>query len=368
MEPFKNVFNLKSTAAIAEAIHRGYPKFDSAGFLHDIVGKLKPLELKDRVRFLAKRLEEFLPANPKRAFLVLVGALKKDESDAVGVDGFLVWPFTEYVAAHGFEAYDEALAALKEMTKVFTAEWAIRPFLAHHEKKTLAVLERWSKDPDEHVRRLVSEGTRPLLPWGERLYAFVEDPEKTWPFLERLRNDPSEYVRRSVANHVNDHSKHHPKFVLERLAKWGAEKTATKESRKLVHHSLRTLIKKGDPAALKLVGVDPKGIAIEGFRVKTRKLALGEDGLATLRLRNTTKKALLVVVDHEVKLLGSRGQHRTKVFKGRKFTLPAGEKVTVELRLKLKAVTVRQYYSGEQFWCVLVNGRRSKACAFRVDV
>jgi 3-methyladenine DNA glycosylase AlkC len=367
MEPFKNVFNLKSSAAIAEAIRRGYPKFDSAGFFHDIVADLKPLELKDRVRFLARRLESFLPADPKRAFPILVSALKKDESDTVGVDGFLVWPFTEYVARHGLEAYDEALAALKEMTKVFTAEWAIRPFLAHHEKKTLALLDRWSKDPDEHVRRLVSEGTRPLLPWGERIRAFVEDPKKTWPFLERLRNDPSEYVRRSVANHVNDHSKHHPKFVLERLAKWAAE-PATKESRKLVHHSLRTLIKKGDPVALKLVGVDAKGIEIEEFRVKTRKLALGEEGLATLRLRNTTKKPLLVVVDHEVKLLGSRGQHRTKVFKGRKFTLPGGERTTVELRLKLKAVTVRQYYSGEQFWCVLVNGKRTEMCGFRISV
>jgi 3-methyladenine DNA glycosylase AlkC len=368
MEPFKNVFNLKSVSSIAEAIRRGYPEFDAPEFLHGIVAELKPLELKERVRAIATRLAKHLPKEPKKAFPILVRALKKGESDSVGVDGFLVWPFTEYVARHGLEDYDASMAALKEMTKVFTAEWAIRPFLAHHEKKTLALLERWSKDPHEHVRRLVSEGSRPLLPWGERVRAFVEDPAKTWPLLERLRKDPSEYVRRSVANHVNDHAKHHPKFVIERVAKWAAEEPATKESRKLVHHSLRTLIKRADPAALKLIGISAKGIEIEKFHVKTRKLALGEEGLATLTVRNTTRKAMPVVVDHEVKLLGSRGQYRTKVFKGRKFNLPAGERATLELRLKLKVVTVRQYYSGEQFWCVLVNGQRSTACGFRVVV
>ena len=36
----------------------------------------------------------------------------------------------------------------------------------------LVYLRRWTEDPDEHVRRLVSEGTRPRLPWGARLRRF----------------------------------------------------------------------------------------------------------------------------------------------------------------------------------------------------
>ena len=34
-------------------------------------------------------------------------------------------------------------------------------------------------DPSEHVRRLVSEGTRTRLPWGIRLQPFIDDPSHT---------------------------------------------------------------------------------------------------------------------------------------------------------------------------------------------
>jgi 3-methyladenine DNA glycosylase AlkC len=60
------------------------------------------------------------------------------------------------------------------------------------------------------VRRLVSEGSRPRLPWGLQLKALVADPSPTLPLLRALQDDPSEYVRRSVANHLNDIAKDHP--------------------------------------------------------------------------------------------------------------------------------------------------------------
>jgi 3-methyladenine DNA glycosylase AlkC len=247
--------------------------------------------------------------------------------------------------------------ALMALTEAFSSEFAIRPFLIRYEKKALARLEKWARHENEHVRRLVSEGSRPLLPWGERIPAFVSDPKRTWALLDSLYRDPSEYVRRSVANHVNDHAKNHPEFVLKQLSKW-------KKSEKLVRHALRTLIKKGDPRALALIGIESGGIDIVDFRLGKKSIRLDEALPATLTLKNTKSKPLRVVVDFEIGLRGSRGQTRTKVFKGKSVTIPARERVVLTLSQKLRTVTTRSYYPGTQTWRVIVNGKRSVAREF----
>lgn len=78
---------------------------------------------------------------------------------------------------------------------------------------TLARLRTWTGDPNPHVRRLVSEGTRPRLPWAPRLRRFQDDPAPVIELLEILKDDAEEYVRRSVANNLNDISKDHPDAV-----------------------------------------------------------------------------------------------------------------------------------------------------------
>jgi 3-methyladenine DNA glycosylase AlkC len=112
------------------------------------------------------------------------------------------------------------MEALKFLTPFSSAEFAIREYLKRDPARTLAVMERWSRDPDEHVRRLASEGSRPRLPWSFRLESLVTDPSPTLTILENLRVDPSLYVRKSVANHLNDISKDHPDWMLARLKSW----------------------------------------------------------------------------------------------------------------------------------------------------
>ncbi len=46
------------------------------------------------------------------------------------------------------------------------------------------------------MRRLVSEGTRPRLPWAMRLPLFIKDPSPVIDLLEALKDDDEEYVRR----------------------------------------------------------------------------------------------------------------------------------------------------------------------------
>ena len=102
----------------------------------------------------------------------------------------------------------------------FTAEFAIRHMILVHPEKTLATLMDWTSHDNHHVRRLVSEGSRPRLPWAMQLPQVIADPQLTLPLLEALRDDPSGYVRRSVANHLNDIAKDHPQTVLDLAASW----------------------------------------------------------------------------------------------------------------------------------------------------
>ena len=72
----------------------------------------------------------------------------------------------------------------------------------------------WTGHDSYHVRRLVSEGTRPRLPWGIGL---TSDPARPLPLLDRLYGDRARFVTRSVANHLNDIGKKTPDAVIDRL-------------------------------------------------------------------------------------------------------------------------------------------------------
>ena len=90
---------------------------------------------------------------------------------------FLYLPHSIYIGTHGLPHFEAAMAAQHALTQRFTAEFCIRPYLLHHPQATLARLRDWAQDDNAHVRRLVSEGTRPRLPWAPRLPAFQNNPQ-----------------------------------------------------------------------------------------------------------------------------------------------------------------------------------------------
>src|SRR5690606_7418507 len=100
--------------------------------------------------------------------------------------GFDIWPFTDFVQTFGLDDRRRSLDALTVLTRLFTAEFAVRPFLRLHPEETLAHLLRCTASDNEHDRRWASEGSRPRLPWGERLQQLVADPTPTLPILRAL--------------------------------------------------------------------------------------------------------------------------------------------------------------------------------------
>jgi len=256
-EAFKNLINTATVAHAADHLQRASGAFDSARFLSLASDGLDALEFKARAMRVADALEACLPDRFEEAADTLESALASplpfdDKGEPVGLgnalseeglSGWVLWGVGDYVARRGMGNIPRALACLHAITQRFTAEFAIRPFIDRHPAVVFPTLAQWAHDPSTHVRRLVSEGSRPRLPWGLRLQQLVADPTPTLPLLLALQDDASAYVRRSVANHLNDVAKDHP----ERVALWVQTHldSASPERKALLRHASRSLIKQG---------------------------------------------------------------------------------------------------------------------------
>jgi 3-methyladenine DNA glycosylase AlkC len=156
------------------------------------------------------------PENYPRAVDILLESAGQphDHQASGGMASFLYMPHLYFVARHGLDHFEDSMRAQHALTQRFTAEYSIRAFLERHPDRTLARLREWTGDPSHHVRRLVSEGTRPRLPWAPRLHALLRDPRPVIGLLELLKDDSELYVRRSVANNLNDIGKDHPQLLV----------------------------------------------------------------------------------------------------------------------------------------------------------
>jgi 3-methyladenine DNA glycosylase AlkC len=358
VEPFKNEFSHVKARRIGDSLKRAYPTFSTARFNKGLETELAPLELKQRMRHIADRIESVLPAHPPELFSILVKTLATDESDTRGLRGFLVWPLTEIVARRGLGHFNESMAALREMTKCFTAEFAIRPFLREHPQRTLKQLQAWCGDPDPHVRRLVSEGSRPLLPWGGNLTELLAPPHPTLALLEKLHRDPSDYVRLSVANHLNDFSKHHPSLVMDTLASWRDARPDDPHFVKLARHACRTLLKAGHPEALDFHGYGTtESLELKVLELAEKTVKIGGSLGFRMILRNAARKPLKVMFDYAIHHRKASGTLSPKVFKGRVRELAAGEVWEITGRHSFKPVTTRVYHAGIHRFEPRINGK-----------
>lgn len=328
--------------------------------LDAVVAQLAPLEMKARASALAAWIETVFADHPLGPIEAAVAMVTLDPPWS----GFDVWPATLVVERLGPEAVERALPALYTLTQHFTGEFAIRPLLLAHPERVFAELHTWVHDPSDHVRRLVSEGTRTRLPWGVRLQPLIDDPRPVLPLLEALRDDPSEYVRRSVANHLNDLSRDHPALVVGIAARWWSEGDANR--RALVRHALRTRIKAGDPDALAIVGAEPARVQVTSFALDATNVAVGESVTWQAVVASAADVVQSLIVDVRLHLVRARGRTGVKVFKGARVELAAGDVATVRRTLSFREVTVRRYYPGLHRLELMINGDVVASCAFEL--
>jgi 3-methyladenine DNA glycosylase AlkC len=344
----KEMFDEARLRQIAAQTAAVYPAFDVDKFLALALADLDQLSLMQRLRRTTESLHATLPSDYHQTIAILYELAPRIQHN------FVTLFLSDYVGLYGLDDFDHSLAALKYFTTFGSAEFAIREYLRRDLHRTLAVMEVWSRDENEHVRRLASEGCRPRLPWSFRLEALIADPTPVLPILENLQRDPSLYVRKSVANHLNDISKDHPAWMMEQLERWPLDDPHTAW---IAKRAVRTLIKQGDARALTLIGAGGEAqVAVEAFTLQPQTVALGERISLTCQLRSTAMQPQRLVVDYIVHYIKKSGGSSGKVFKWKEFTLAPGEAVPLTRSQQIRNFSTRVHYPGRHRVEVVVNG------------
>lgn len=364
-----HLFNYDKVKFLAGCFSSAVPDFDEAGFVRLVMKRLRQLELKQRISLIAEVLIQFLDADFPTAAKQIVSSLPPELDPNKSDDDFgdfIIAPLGEFVVRRGGnkEHVATSLKTLKEITKRFSMEDAVRAFINAHPEPTLRELAKWSKDRNYHVRRLVSEGTRPRLPWSGRLSIPYTVP---LPFLDQLHSDPTRYVTRSVANHLNDISKLDPETVLKTLQRWRKlKKQEPDELEWMCRHSLRTLVKQGSPQAMKFLGFQTAPqVTVQNFEVTTPVISPGET--LELSLTLTAERAEAVIVDYVIDFVKANGSLSPKVFKAKKLDLQRGESVVVGKRHPLLAnATTYRLFPGTHRLTIQINGTAAASTTFEI--
>lgn len=366
-ELLKDKFGPEVAREIARAIRGVWASFPSAAFMREVLQGYEALGLMARAAKIAAALRHYLPAAYEEAVAVLLHSIgpKLDKNEGYGAVPFFYLPHTSFVAAYGLEYFEASMRAQYELTQRFTAEFSIRPFLIRHRDATLERLQQWTGDSNVHVRRLVSEGTRPRLPWASRLREFQRDPRPCLALLERLKDDPELYVRRSVANHLNDIGKDHPNVLVETASQWLVG--ASPERAWIVRHALRSAVKRCEPMALRVLGYG-KGtrLRLENGSVTPASASVGGSVELSFELINAGVRIERVLVDFQIHFMKANGKASPKVFKLRALEIQPGGRVWLGKRVSLAAMTTRKHYPGIQRIEVLLNGEAQSLGSFEI--
>ncbi len=365
-EPLKLFFDERLVKRIAASIQAAWPAFPARSFIAEAHAGLDDKELKERGRHIASALASALPEDFERAVEILLRSLDTAETrDGGAMASFFYLPHVTFVAERGRNHFEASMRAQHALTQRFTAEFSIRSFLLHEPRRTLERLRLWATDPNMHVRRLVSEGSRPRLPWAERLPDFIADPAPVLALLEVLKDDPELYVRKSVANNLNDIAKDHPDLAVSVCRRWS--EGAGPGRAWIVRHALRWLVKGGHPGALALLGAgDPPEVRIERANVTPAKASLGGSVRFGCEIVSRGAAPQRLVVDAVVHYPGASGKIRPKVFKLRAIDLPSKGRERVEGGVSLVDRTTRRHYPGVHRIELRINGVDMELGAFEV--
>ncbi|MCB0914979.1 MAG: DNA alkylation repair protein [Actinobacteria bacterium] len=337
--PLKEQFGSDVVRRLAETL-----PVDRPSFVDECLEGFEELSLLARGRRIADVMQRHLDDDPARAV--------RQVEAAMGADlGFGYFAHSAFIGTYGLPAYAESMAAQHTLTRLFTAEFSIRPFIEHY-PETMGQLAVWSADPDAHVRRLVSEGTRPRLPWASRLAAFQSDPSPVIELLDRLIDDPSEYVLRSVGNNLNDISRDHPEIALAVAERWLPGRP------RLVRRGLRTLIKAADPHALRLLGYEGSTVVAEARLPK--RVRIGDSLPVVVTLTGHGR----ILLDLRVHFVKANGSTAAKVFRGAE--LQVDGQAQLRRTISFAQHTTRVHYPGRHRIEALVNGEPSLLGEFEV--
>lgn len=357
MEPFKNVYNQIYISKLSNALKKEHRSFKDKDFINAIFNQnWEKFSLKERMRYITLTLGDFLPEQYPQALKILLNI-------APGFTGLPAIHFPDFVEVYGQKHFEKSLEALKILTSFSTSEFAIRPYLDQKPKETFQYIYPWLKDPNEHIRRLVSEGSRPRLPWGMALKKLKDNPEPLLTIFNTLKKDPSLYVRKSVANSLNDITKDNPEIALDWMLK---NKNHHHHTDWIIKHAARTLLKKGNTQALKLFNLHHKP-QIKNLKLKLNKKNLEIGETLEIDIRFKCLKQQLIRFEYELCFLSHTQNYRKKIFQLTTSTYEVGEHA-IPLKFPLIHRSTRTLYPGTQKLGLIANGIPLQEINFKLNL
>lgn len=352
MSQLKDIYTPTFLSDFAEQVSRYQPSFSKNSFVTSVLANdWAALSVRQRMHKIATSLGDHLTGEyPEKLDIIL--QLHKANT------GFNFLFLPDFVSIYGLDNkyFDLSLTYLKKLTPYSSAEFAIRPFFQADSQRVLSFLEHCSLDQDEHVRRLASEGSRPRLPWGSQLKEVIDDPSLTLTILSNLRSDHSLYVRKSVANHLNDFSKHDPDFVITVCREWSNQ---TPETDWIIRKACRTMIKNAYGPALSLFGYDSPGTT---FSVLKSHISLPKETVKvgdyldfTFDIQTTIQKETLLRLEYGVNYMKANGKMTLKKFHISD-NLVSQSHFSGTKRLSFKDLSTRKHYKGPHELLLFCNG------------
>ena len=361
----RDVFNKQLVQTIAYHISYVYSPFEHLKFSHKASSFSRNDSFKSRANCIANALIQFLPNNFLESALIIRRCVEKIEIKSNNWENFIFMPFAIFVEKKGCQRafLHVSMDLLKEITKRFTSEFAIRSFIVHYPDETLSILKEWTQNNNHHVRRLVSEGLRPRLPWAQVIHRFIKHPEITLDILELLKDDNSKYVQKSVANHLNDITKDNPEIALNALEKWKKENRPN--TNWIVKHALRSELKKGNKKALEIAGYSlSPNIEVSDFKLSSSKIKIGDYILFQFTIRNIGSHEEQLMIDYICHFMKSNGRTAPKTFKLRTKSLKEGQSIHFKKKHSLQIRSTRKIYPGKHRIELFINGISFKSNTF----
>jgi len=353
-DALKEIYSPSVVNGLGKAVAKVDPAFDLPQFSRRVFDRSwKNRELKDRMHHISRHLYEGMSGTyPQK-----IKRLMKISPQFNGLP-YLIFP--DIVEIYGQNDWDVSIKALEHFTPMCSSEFAVRPFILKDPKRMINVMKSWSTHANEHVRRLASEGCRPRLPWAMGLPDFKRDPSPILPILEQLKTDDSEYVRRSVANNLNDISKDHPELALQLAARWLKQ---FPETRQLVKHACRTLLKQGNQKAMKLFGYDHQAdVKIVQLKMDEPKIKIGGIIGFSFDITLSAPTPTMLRVEYAIDYVKLRGRYGRKVFKITERNFKGTE--TLSRRHRVHDMTTRVHNPGIHHLHVLINGTTRATTTF----
>ena len=373
MEPFKNIFNAQFFDGLTKALKCVINDFDERKFLAQIIDdEWENREIKQRARHISTTLKNFLPADYQDAIAIileLINHVKKTqywvsvEETQFGLSleyGIL----SDFVEQYGLDDYTTSVKAIEKITQFTSCEGAVRPFIIKYPVEMMNQMLLWSKHEHWAVRRLSSEGCRPRLPWHIALPKLKENPAPIIPVLENLKNDTSEIVRKSAANNLNDIAKDNPETVIDLAKKWYGK---SKNTDSMIKHGCRTLLKQGNPEALKLFGLNAlDNINIQDFQLLTPKVNIGKSLEFSFKLLNNNDEKTKIRLEYGLYYQKANGTLSKKVCKISEKEYAKNSITQITRKQSFRIVTTRVLHLGLHQVSIIINGNEFEKYDFEL--